>query len=229
MNYTTTILFDLDGTLVNTIDLILASHAHTVREHFGNARVPARKEIIANLGRSLPDTLREYVEAMADEAAGAGETAEQMLQTYRDYQRANHDRLIRPYEGMYETLLELRRRGYTLGVVTSKMYATARMALDSYQLAELLPLGVYWEDTEKHKPDPEPLLAALHKGGLRAEETVYVGDSVHDIAAAHAAGIRVIAARWGPFDLEDLLLFKPDFVAETPRSLLDTFPGRRAV
>lgn len=212
-------LFDLDGTLVDTIELILSSHEHTLREHLRSPRIPSRSEIILNLGRSLPDTLLDYAEA--DRAANAAEMAEQMLQTYRDYQKANHDHLIRPFEGMREVLIELRNRGYGLGVVTSKMQVTARLALDTYDLGDLLPLGVFWEDTKKHKPDPAPLLEAVRKGGLVPARTVYIGDSIHDIAAGKAAGMKTIAALWGPFDPRDLQLVGPDTMAKSPRDLLE--------
>ncbi|MDQ3856464.1 MAG: HAD-IA family hydrolase [Chloroflexota bacterium] len=218
------VLFDLDGTLVDTTELILTSHQHVIERHLSGRWQPTRRELIQNLGRSLPETLLEY--AVADDSANVAEAAEQMLQTYRDYQQANHDRMIRPVESMRDTLLVLRARGYTLGVVTSKLEATARLALDRYELGGLLPLGVFHDDTTRHKPDPEPLLLALSKGGLSADRTVYVGDSVHDIAAGRAAGVRTVAALWGPFDRSDLELAGPDAMAVTPLDLLRLLPAR---
>ena len=219
------VLFDLDGTLVDTTELILLSHEHTLRQHLRGTWQPTRKELINNLGRSLVETLHEY--AVADEAANVAEASEQMLQTYRDYQQANHDRLIRPFGGMRETLVELRDRGYTLGVVTSKMEATARLALETYELSALLPLGVFHDDTERHKPDPTPLLEAARKGKLNPAGTVYIGDSIHDVAAGKAAGMRTIAALWGPFDPLDLELAGPDAFATSPPDLLRLLPGAR--
>jgi len=219
------VLFDLDGTLVDTTELILASHAHVIERRFSGRPLPTRRELIQNLGRSLPETLLEYAVAATENAQQAAESAEQMLQTYRDYQTANHDRMIRPFEGMRETLERLRDRGYTLGVVTSKMQATARLALDHYDLSELLPLGVFHDDTERHKPDPAPLLHALRKGGLSANETVYVGDSIHDVAAGRAADVYTIAALWGPFDRADLELAGPDALASEPQDLPKLLAG----
>lgn len=217
------VLFDLDGTLVDTTELILSSHEHTLTRHFRGERRPTRREILFSLGRSLPETLREY--AAADAAVDAAEAVEQMLLTYRDYQRANHDRMIRPFAGMRETLEVLRARGYTLGVVTSKLEVHARLALDLYDLGGLLPLGVFHDDTERHKPDPAPLLLALEKGGLEADRTAYVGDSIHDMAAGRAAGVRTIAALWGPFPRADLELERPDALVPAPADLLPLLPG----
>jgi len=218
------VLFDLDGTLVDTTDLIIASHEHTLTQHFRGEQLPARREIILNLGRSLPETLREY--AAADEAADAGEAAEQMLRTYRDYQLANHDRMIRPFERVRDTLEELTRRGYLLGVVTSKLEVNARLALAMYDLGGLLSFGVFHDDTDVHKPDPAPLLLAAQKKSLDASRTAYVGDSIHDMAAGRAAGMRTVAALWGPFPREDLEKERPDAFAATPASLLNVFPAR---
>lgn len=217
------ILFDLDGTLVDTTELILSSHEHTLRRHLRGSWRPTRRELLFNLGRSLPETLRDY--AAADEAANVAEAAEQMLQTYRDYQQANHDLLIRQFDGMKEALKALETRGYVLGLVTSKMESTARLAMDRYDLSGLLPLGVFHDDTVRHKPDPEPLLAAARKGNLQPGRTLYVGDSVHDVAAGKAAGMRTLAALWGPFERHDLELAEPDALAGSPQDLLDLLPG----
>ncbi len=216
------VLFDLDGTLVDTTELIVSSHEHVLQAHLtGRTSVP-RAEIIRNLGRSLPETLLEY--AVADRQADAAERAEQMLQTYRDYQSANHDKMIRPFPGVREMLQGLRERGYALGVVTSKMQATARLALEMYDLQDLLPLGVYHDDTDRHKPDPAPLVEAMLRGGLAPRETAYVGDSIHDMAAGRAAGVRTLAALWGPFDRADLELERPDALVAAPEDLLHLFP-----
>ncbi len=217
------VLFDLDGTLVDTTELILSSHEHTLRRHLRNRAQPERPEILRYVGRSLIETLHEY--AVSDQAADVAESAEQMLQTYREYQRANHDAMIRSFEGMREVLAALQERGYNLGVVTSKMEATARPALEMYDLAQYLPLGVFHDDTELHKPNPAPLLLAAEKGGLDTESTVYVGDSIHDMAAGRAAGMRTIAALWGPFPRADLELESPSAFASTPLNLLDLLPG----
>lgn len=219
---TQAVLFDLDGTLVDTTELILQTHEHMLDRHIRTAWRPTRRDLILVQGRSLPQTLLEF--AQADQAANAAEAAEQMLQTFRDYQDANHDRLIRPFQGMRETLETLSKRGYMLGVVTSKREETARLALDRYDLSRFLPLGVFFDDTTRHKPDPEPLLLAMRKGNLQPARTAYVGDSIHDVAAGKAAGILTVAALWGPFDPRDLQLAEPDEMADSPAALLDLFP-----
>lgn len=218
-----TVLFDLDGTLVDTTELILSCHEHTLRRHASRLGVPQRQALVRNLGRSLIETLREY--ASADGAADSAEAVEQMLQTYRDYQQANHDRMIRPFPDIAAVLAELQRRGYRLGVVTSKMERTARRAIEMYGLHQYVSFGVYHDDTDAHKPDPAPLLEAARRAGRPPDAVLYVGDSIHDVAAANAARMFSAAARWGPFELEDLLLAGPDLLLERPTDLLGVLPG----
>ena len=211
------VLFDLDGTLVDTIPLIFACYQHTLATHLPGYD-PGRKVIIGNLGRSLDDILFDY-------ATGAGvddpsAMSREMLTTYRAFQRENLNRLIRPYDGMRETLEALRARGLTLGVVTSKVEWAARECYEFYGLGEFLSIAVFHDDTERHKPDPQPLLYAAAKGGLDAARTVYVGDSVHDMAAGKAAGMQTTAALWGPFEREELVLAGADELAERPADLL---------
>jgi pyrophosphatase PpaX len=211
------VLFDLDGTLVDTIPLILACYEHTLASHLPGYD-PGRRVIIRNLGRSLDDILFDYAQAAgADDPAG---TSRAMLQTYRSFQRVNLPLLIRPYPGVREALAALHARGLTLGVVTSKVEWAARQTYERYGLGEFLSVHVFHDDTERHKPDPEPLLLAARKGGLDVARTLYVGDSVHDMASGKAAGMRAIGALWGPSGRDELLHAGADELAETPQELL---------
>jgi pyrophosphatase PpaX len=211
------VLFDLDGTLVDTIPLILACYRHTLATHLPGYD-PGRRAIIADLGRSLDDILLGH--ATAARVSDPGAVARTMLGTYRSFQRANIDRLIRPYDGIREALEGLRGRRLTLGVVTSKVEWAARDTYERYGLGEFLSIGVFHDDTERHKPDPQPLLHAAAKGGLDPARSVYVGDSVHDMAAGSAAGMRTIAALWGPSERGDLVRAGADRLAARPTDLL---------
>lgn len=213
----TAVLFDLDGTLVNTIPLILTCYEHTLSTHLPGFVVP-RKVIIGHLGRSLDDILLDY--AVAAGVADAAAVSRQMLETYRAFQRENLDRLIEPYEGMRETLRGLQQRGLTLGLVTSKVEWAARLSYERYGLDEFLSLFVFHDDTPRHKPDPEPLIHAAAKGGLDPARTAYVGDSVHDMASGRAAGMKAIGALWGPSEREELERAGADALAERPGDLL---------
>jgi len=217
--------FDLDGTLADTVDLILAGHAHVFQHHLGTSG-PPRKTIIGNMGRSLSAAIREYVAAGGH--ADVEGMAQAILTTYRAFQREHHEELTRTYPGVRAVLGGLTARGIALAVVTSKVEWMARLTLADVDLLDLLPVGVFHDDTSRHKPDPAPLLLAAERTGIAPAETVYIGDSVHDIAAGRAAGMRTIAAGWGPFDRADLEAARPDAIAANPLDLLDLIPDNGA-
>jgi pyrophosphatase PpaX len=219
-------LFDLDGTLVNTIPLIFACYEHTLGVHLPGFH-PPRRVIVGNLGRSLDDILHDY--AVAAGVSEPGPVTRAMLDTYRSFQRENLDRLIEPYHGMREALQGLRERGLRLGLVTSKVEWAARLSYERYGLGEFLSVLVFHDDTPRHKPAPEPLLFAAAKAGLDPARTAYVGDSVHDMAAGRAAGMKTIGALWGPSEREDLEHAGADALAETPIDLLRFLGGPRGV
>jgi len=153
---------------------------------------------------------------------------DRLLAEYRSFNAANHDTLARPFNGVTEVLAELRERGYSIAVVTSKGRELALRGLKLCSLDELIDSAVFLEDTDRHKPHPEPILAALKKVSAPSHAAVYIGDSRHDIVAARAAGVRTGAALWGPSPRADLERERPDFVAESIIDLLQIFKGRGA-
>ena len=210
------IVFDLDGTLVDTTDLILASCAHTFERHLGG--VPPRATLVGTFGRSLPEVLLEVAKE-AGVADPQGEAAA-MLATYRAHNDEMHDELIRPFPGIEELLASLAGQRVRLGVVTSKRERSARRGLARYGLESRFDVFVFHDDTVRHKPDPEPLRVGCRRAGVPAAASAYVGDSVHDIAAGRAAGMVTIAALWGPFPPEDLEAAGPDALAPTPADVV---------
>ena len=211
------VLFDLDGTLIDTTDLILASCRHTFDRHL-KAGCPPRAALIATFGRSLPESLLEL--AVAEGAPDAPAFAVEMLATYRAHNDEHHDALIRPFPGVPAMLRSLRRSGLRLGVVTSKREGSARRGLARFALERYFDIGVFHDDTVRHKPHPAPLVEAARRLDLPAREVLYVGDSVHDVAAGAAAGMRTIAAAWGPFARADLEAARPDRIADTPAEVV---------
>ena len=170
------VLFDLDGTLIDSVELIVRAFERATRAHLGAA--PPRAAIVATIGRPLAVVLEEL-------APGRGAA---LLATYRAYVRAHHDALVRPFPGAVETLRELRARGYRLGIVTAKGRAQAELAFRLCALEPLVDVTICAEDTARHKPEPEPLLRAAAALGVAPADCLYVGDSTHDLRAARAAG-----------------------------------------
>lgn len=194
------ILFDLDGTLIDTIELILSSARHAFD---GWPRgTPTDAEWVKGIGTPLVQQLRMYAET-EDEVA-------LLLDRYRRYQAEHHDRLTRCYDDVPEVLATLSTRGHKLAVVTSKASAIAQQSLQFLGLDDYFPVVVGYDDATRHKPDPEPVRVALSRLGVSADQAAFVGDSPHDVHAGKAAGVVTIAALWGPFDRETLADARPD-------------------
>ena len=213
------VLFDLDGTLIDTIELLLSSARHAVDGwHRGT---PTEEEWIGGIGTPLVEQLRAYT---ADDTEVA-----LLLDRYRSYQREHHDRLTRCYADVPGVVAALAERQHPLAVVTSKATPIANQSLAFVGLDRYFPVVVGFDDTTRHKPDPEPVHHALRRIGVTAEQAVFVGDSPHDIHAGNAAGVTTIAALWGPFDRETLARAAPDHfiecLADLP-GLLDRAFGR---
>jgi pyrophosphatase PpaX len=202
------VLFDLDGTLVDSGAMILASFRHatkTVLERdFSDA------ELLAAVGTPLPEQMRKIDAERADE----------LVDAYRTHNVPLHETL-QPCEGMLGVVSRLKEEQRRLAIVTAKRHAAVELAF------AVLPLGAFFdavvaaEDVERHKPAPDPLLLALDRLDSSAGEAAYVGDSPFDVAAAKAAGVFAVAVTWGGIHAEETLrAAAPDAVVSSPEELL---------
>ncbi len=207
-----TILFDLDGTLVDSLDLILESFRHTMRVHFGEA--PPDEVWLRTLGTPLRAQFREVA---ADE-----DEVQAMVATYVEHNHREHERLIRSFDGVAETLPALRARGVRLGIVTSKARAGTILSLAGCRLElEWFDVLVTSDEPVPHKPDPAPVNLALERLGESPARAAYVGDSIWDLRAGRSAGVRTAAALWGPFSPSELAAEKPDHMLDAIEELFD--------
>lgn len=199
------LLFDLDGTLVDSIELILSSARHAFVGFAG--RAPSDEEWRASIGRPLQTVLREY--------SGGDETeAERLLGRYREYQLEHHDRLLHAYDGVVDTLRALSAAGHSLGVVTSKSDWLARRALEYVGVSDLFPVLVGCDTCVNHKPHPEPVERALALLGADPANALFVGDSPHDIQSGRAAGVYTVGATWGAFTPAEMAASGADVVID---------------
>ena len=194
-------LFDFDGTLVDTTEMIHQSMRHAASSVLGRDDIP-RETLLANVGQPLPRQM-ELVDA---------EKAELLLEAYRRHHEEHHDDLIGEFPGIEEALTRLRSASLQVAVVTSKRLVSVEMALKNFpDLGNVVDRFVTLEDTTEHKPHPEPLLRGLELlGGVPKEEAAYVGDSPFDVEAAKAAGLTSVAVSWGAFSEERLREAEPD-------------------
>lgn len=203
------LLFDLDGTLADSISLLLASFHHTFEAH--HAPVPPDADWIAGIGTPLITQMRHFTPS-EDEA-------QRMILTYRAFQREHHDEMLREFEGVGETLALLKSRHHPTALVTSKSNDLAHRALDWMHLTHYIDVIVGMDSTERHKPDPAPVLHALAALHATPGAALFLGDSPHDIAAGNAAGVTSVAALWGPFPRTVLTEAFPDHLLEHIREL----------
>lgn len=197
------VLFDLDGTLVDTVTLILTSFRHATAVVLG---APLPDEVLMrDVGIPLAKQMSTF----------SAERADELVEVYREHNAQVHDELIAEYPGVKEVLAELVGAGKRLGVVTSKSRHLAERALTLFELGDYFEVVVACEDVEKHKPDPDPIIHAARLLGVEAAECVYVGDSPHDMNAALSAGALAVAALWGAFPEETVTAPGPHFSAAT--------------
>jgi pyrophosphatase PpaX len=205
-----TVLFDLDGTLIDSGAMILASFRHATRTVL-KREIPDEELAAVVGGPTIVEQMRALDAAQADE----------LVRVYREHNAPLHERL-EAFDGIEDVLRTLRREGRRLGVVTAKRRATVQLAFDALPLERYFDVVVTADSTERSKPDPEPVLRALDQLEARAEEAAFVGDSPFDVAAGKAAGVYTIAVAWGKIHAEERLVeAAADVVAASPEELLD--------
>jgi pyrophosphatase PpaX len=205
------VLFDLDGTLIDSGPIILASMQHAIRTVLD--REIAREELAATVGgQGLVAQMTQLAPDRVDE----------LVEAYRVHNDPLHETL-EAFAGMVDVIPRLREDGRRLGIVTSKRHRTVDLALDRFPwLEEQFDVVVAHEDTDRHKPDPDPVLEALRQLEATPAEAAYVGDSPFDIEAAKRAGAFAVAVSWGGIHSDERLLAQePDAFVRSPEELLD--------
>ena len=205
------VLFDLDGTLIDSGPIILASMQHAVRTVL--ERDIAYEELAATVGgQGLVAQMTELAPDKVDE----------LVEVYRAHNDPLHETL-EAFAGMVDVLPRLRAEGRRLGIVTAKRHRTVALAFDRFHwLEEQFEVVIAHEDTDRHKPDPDPVLEGLRRLDAKPDEAAYVGDSPFDIQSAKAGGVFAVGVSWGGIHSDETLLAEePDAFVHTPEQLLD--------
>ncbi len=205
-----TVLFDLDGTLLDSIPLILDSFHHTLRAFDFPACPDA--ELLRGVGTPLVAQLARWARDAAE--------LEAMAAAYREHNLRHHDERVRAFPGVVEAVAALRAAGVRIGVVTSKGRSTALRGLRTAGLGDAVEVSVCAEDVTRAKPHREPVDRALALLGAAAAGTIFVGDSLHDLHAGRAAFVSTGAALWGPFPADELAAGEPTHWLDSPEALL---------
>ncbi len=203
------VLFDLDGTVIDSGGIILASMRHAAQTVLGRD-VPDYELMAAVGGPGLEHQMRELDADRVDE----------LIDVYRAHNEPLHETL-QCCPGMDAVLAQLKAEGRRLGIVTAKRRVTVELAFEHVPFGHLFDVIVGGDETKRHKPHPEPILLALERVGARPEEAAYVGDSPFDVAAGKAAGVFAVAVSWGCIHPpERTAAEKPDALVDTPEELL---------
>jgi pyrophosphatase PpaX len=204
----TTVLFDLDGTLVDSFALITQSFRHAVR--MARHREATDDEVFARWGEPLRIRLA---------SVAAPHELPEVLAAYTAFYQEHHDGLARLFPGVAEMVGELAGLGCRLGVVTSKRRTTTEQDLEVFGLAPFIRAAVTSDDVTVFKPAADPVREALRRLGGDARDALMVGDAVFDIRSGTAAGVATAAALWGARDREAVLAAAPDYVVERPEDV----------
>lgn len=196
-----TILFDFDGTLVDSIELIIESYRHTMRVHRPDQEWPDDLWL-RGLGTPLRVQFRHFTDDPAEVQA--------MIATYREWNMANHDRMVTAYPGAVDAVRTLKAQGARMGIVTSKNLHGLERGLRLVGMEGIFESLVTADSMDASKPDPAPVLAGMRELRGTPQTTLMVGDSPHDIAAGRDAGTSTVACLWGPFKREHLAEARPD-------------------
>ncbi|MFS0775338.1 pyrophosphatase PpaX [Neobacillus sp. 3P2-tot-E-2] len=207
-NNINTILFDLDGTLIDTNELIISTYLHTLEKYFPGKY--QRQDVLPFLG----PTLHEVFGAMDPERV------EEMVLAYRTYNLANHDALVKEFVGVMETIETLKKKGYKLAIVTTKREDVAFKGLRLMKLDPFFDVMIAYDHVKKVKPDPEPIFLALEKLDSKPEETLMVGDNFHDVLAGKNAGTKTAGVAWTIKGRDYLAKYEPDYMLENMTDLL---------
>ncbi len=206
------VLFDLDGTLLDTHDALLASFRHATREVLGPAADGLTEDqLMAKVGQPLDTQMWDFTDDQ--------QTHDRLLEVYREHNNQVHDSLVKVFPGIPELLDALRAAGVPMGVVTSKRHDMALRGLNLFGLADCFDFVVGSDDFPEHKPSPGPVAYGCKLLGLAPKTVLYVGDSPFDMMAGNGAGCPTAAVTWGMFPEDVLRAETPTYVCSDPAQL----------
>ena len=209
------VLFDFDGTLVDTNPAVINSWQYMASKVLGDVRFPL-DYLTATFGKPLVDCMAQTI----IDYDIKGYTPTELCKIYREYQRFNQDKMGDPFPGIKDLVYALKEKGYKLGIVTSRKNQDTRNQLVRTDI-DIFDAVVGMDDTQIHKPEPEPCLICCQKLGVDPSEAIMIGDSRYDIACGNNAGAATVFVTWSACEKAENLegMFKPDHVVDTAEEI----------
>lgn len=207
------LLFDFDGTLLNTNELILQSFHHVLNERF-----PGQYQV-ADCAQFIGPSLKQTFDALAP-----SET-EQLIAAYRAFNEANHDTLITEYPHVVETLTALKAMGAKLAIVSTKRNDMIELGLQRLGITALFDVKIGSDDVRHVKPHPEPVELALRQLGVTKDKSLMIGDNSHDIEAGNNAGVASVGVAWALKGEAYLRSFNPTYIVQDMRDFIPLVKG----
>lgn len=204
-----TLLFDLDGTLIDTNPLIIESFLFTIEKHTG--QIYTKEAVLPFIGPPLIESMEKIDPNQAEE----------MMATYIEHNMSNHEGFVHPYPTVVETIKKLHEKGYKLAIVTTKITENARLGLEITGLTPYFDVVIGLTEVENAKPHPEPIFKALEALDETVENALMIGDNYHDIEAGQNAGTKTAGVAWAIKGREMLEALKPDYMLEELADLLN--------
>lgn len=203
------LLFDFDGTLLNTNELIIQTFMHVLEKYFPGQFQP--EDCLQFIGPSLKETFEKLDPHRADE----------MTAEYRTWNHAHHDELVKEYDGVLPALVQLKELDLRMAIVSTKMRKTIKRGLEIMNASQFFEVIVGIDDVQNVKPDPEPINLALSQLGLKKDEVIMIGDNYHDILAGKNAGVKTAGVAWAIKGEEFLKSFDPNYMLKTLSDLVE--------
>lgn len=211
----TTLLFDFDGTLLDTNELIIQTFQHVLGSHYPGKY--ERVDILPFLGPTLEETFGS-VEL---------EKMEQLIKEYRAWNKLMHDELSSEFDGVSETMRLLKAAGMKMAIVSTKRKDMVMRGLELLDVEGVFDEVIALEDVTRTKPDPEPILLALERLGATADEALMIGDNYHDIVGGKNAGVRTAGVAWSAKGEAFLQTFNPDYMLQHITDLHQLVKGEK--
>jgi pyrophosphatase PpaX len=205
----TTLLFDFDGTLLDTNELIIQSFLSVLGKRYPGRFT--REDVLHFIGPSLKQTFDGIDENLADE----------LILEYRAWNFEMHDQMVVEFDGVSETLRLLKSRGIKMAIVSTKMHSGIVRGLKFMGLEDIFEIVIALDDVVNPKPDPEPILLALERLNATPQEALMIGDNSHDIEGGQNALVRTAGVSWTVKGEEYLATFKPTYMLKHISDLLE--------